>query len=140
MKLSVLKEATPLFVVEAFSPAIVIAEPEAEVSIPSPAVKVNVPPSPTVPVPVSPASETFGSARLAFVILPANIAFVIPPALTCKASDTTAIEALSTLTSKVFPAFTRAAPATTCPAPENCDTGNSVLLDKVLSVNVGIPL
>jgi hypothetical protein len=67
----------------------------------------------TEPVPVSPASEILGSANLEFAIEPANIAFVIPNALTCNASDTTSIEELSTLTSKVFPAFTIAAPATT---------------------------
>ena len=115
MKFAVSKDATPLFVVEASSPAIVIVEPLAEVSIPSPPATVKEPSSAKlgVPVSLSEANVIFGLLSFAAVILPANIAFVIPPALTCNASDTTAIEELSTFTSKVFPALTRAAPATT---------------------------
>ena len=84
-------------------------------SIPSPPETVREPSSAKLgePVSLSEAKVIFGLSSLAAVIFPANIAFVIPPALTCNASDTTSIEELSTFTSKVFPAFTRAAPATT---------------------------
>ena len=40
----------------------------------------------------------------------------------------------------VFPDFVRPSPAVICPAPENCDTVNCVLLLRVALVNVGVPL
>ena len=38
----------------------------------------------------------------------------------------------------VFPDFVRPSPSSICPAPENCDTVNSVLLLKVALFNVGV--
>ena len=110
-------------------------------SIPSPPETVKEPSSAKTrePVSLSEAKVIFDYLSFA-VIFPANITFVIPLALTCNASDTTSIEELSTFTSKVFPAFTRARTCNYLTTPENCDTGNSVLLDNVLSVNVGVPL
>ena len=49
-KLSELKEATPLLLVEASSPAIVIALPVAEVSMPSPPETVKVSPSKSIAI------------------------------------------------------------------------------------------
>ena len=39
----------------------------------------------------------------------------------------------------VFPDFVRPVPASICPAPENCDTVNYVLLLRVESFIVGVP-
>ena len=60
-------------------------------------------------------------------MLPANIAFVIPNALTLNWSEATSIEELSGFASTVFPDFTKPAPAITCPAPLNCATSKSVV-------------
>ena len=110
LKLSELKDATPLFEVDASSPAIVISSFETVVSIPSPPEKVNVLPVEKLSFdPLSAASVKLVSieteppndtpepfividefASLALAIEPANWAFVIPLAFTVTAPELTA--------------------------------------------------
>ena len=81
------------------------------VTAPAPA-PIKTPPDVCVAAPVPPLAT--GSVPVTFdvrSIEPANIAFVIPSALTCRASDETSIDESSTATSSVLPLLVIAAPA-----------------------------
>ena len=121
--MSELNEATPLFEVVANSAAIVIVEPLAIVSIPSPVKNSKVPPRETEPeVELSSVNEIALFANLAFVTFPFEILAVVtafdancvaetPPSLIYNSSEVTPIVVSSYLTSKVLPVFPKASPA-----------------------------